>query len=333
MKENVLITGVAGLIGSKFAQYIIDNHSEEYTIIGVDSLIGGSIDNIPNEVIFYKLDVCDLELESLFQQYEFKYVFHFAAYAAEGLSGFKRNFFHSNNVLSTGNIINNCVNYNVERLIFTSSMSVYGDKGENNFNETDTPNPLDPYAIGKYACELDIQSAGYQFGLDWCIIRPHNVYGPNQNIWDKYRNVIGIWMRQILNNEPTTIFGEGDSVRAFTFIDDILPCLMTAATSAKCSKQIINVGAIKGYKIKEVNDILKEIVGDNIETIHLERRYEVKYAVPSFQKSVDFLSFKDETSLKDGISLMWEWAKQQPNKKVKSWDNLEITKDVYSYWK
>lgn len=332
MKSNILITGIAGLIGSKFAQYIIDNYIDEYTVIGVDSLLGGSENNIPKDAIFYKMDTCDLELERLFQKYKFKYVFHFAAYAAEGLSGFKRNFFHSNNILSTGNIINNCVNYNVERLVFTSSMSVYGDKGENNFNETDVPNPLDPYAIGKYTCELDIQSAGNQFGLDWCIIRPHNVYGPNQNIWDKYRNVLGIWMRQAINNEPTTIYGKGDSVRAFTYIDDILPCLLTAAISEKCSKEIINLGAIHGYSIKEANDLFKEIV-PTADTIYLEPRYEVKYAVPTFEKSVNYLNFEDKTHLKDGLKQMWEWVKKQPNNSVESWEDFEISKHLYSYWK
>lgn len=332
MKRKILITGVAGLIGSKFAEYIIKNHNEEYEIVGIDSLIGGDINNVPTQIDFIKLDLATEDLNKIFEDNKFEYVFHFAAYAAEGLSGFKRNFFHANNILSTGNIINNCVNYNVKRLVFTSSMSVYGDRGEERLNENDTPCPLDPYAIGKYANELDVQSAGHQFGLDWCIIRPHNVYGPNQNIWDKYRNVLGIWMNQTINNKPTTIYGEGDSVRAFTYIDDILPCLLTAATSEKCSKQIINLGAIKGYSIKEANDLFKEIE-PSVTTIHLEPRYEVKHAVPTHEKSVEYLEYEDKTSLKDGLAKMWDWAKQQPNRKVESWDKFEINKNLYSYWK
>ena len=183
MKKKILITGIAGLIGSKFAEYIIENHEDKYEVIGIDSLLGGNKDNIPDNVIFYHKDLIDSDaVNEIFDRHKFDYVFHFAAYAAEGLSGFKRNFFHLNNIIATGNIINNCVNHNVKRLVFTSSMSVYGDRGENRFNEDDTPHPLDPYAVGKYACELDIQTAGLQFDLDWCIIRPHNVYGPNQNI-------------------------------------------------------------------------------------------------------------------------------------------------------
>lgn len=335
IKQNILITGVAGLIGSKFAEYIIKNHNDKYNVIGVDSFLGGKIENIPNDVNFYDLDLTEKEkVEKLFHEHYFTYVFHFAAYAAEGLSGFKRNFFHSNNILSTGNIINGCVNTKVKRLVYTSSMSVYGDRGTDIFYEDDIPHPLDPYAVGKYACELDIQSAGHQFNLDWCIIRPHNVYGPNQNIWDKYRNVLGIWMNQTLNNQENTIYGIGDSVRAFTYIDDILPCLLKAATNKNCSKEIINLGAIKGYTIKEAYDVFTDVVGeDNVKVKYLEPRYEVKHAVPSYEKSVALLDYEDKTSLHDGLTKMWEWAQKQPKRKVESWSEFEISENLYSYWK
>ena len=110
-------------------------------------------------------------------------------------------------------------------------------------------------------------------------------------------------MNQTINNQPTTIYGVGDSVRAFTYIDDILPCLLTAAISTKCSKQIINLGAIKGYSIKEANDLFKEIE-PSATTIYLEPRYEVKHAVPTHEKSVEYLGYEDKTSLKDGLAKM-----------------------------
>jgi UDP-glucose 4-epimerase len=165
MQKSVLITGVGGLLGSRMADWILKNKTE-YEVVGIDSLFGGYVENVNPNITFYKRDLAVDDISDIFERHNFEYVFHFAAYAAEGLSGFKRNFFHSNNILSTGNIINNCVNYNVKRLIFTSSMSVYGDRGEERFDENDIPHPLDPYAIGKYANELDIQSAGHQFGLD-----------------------------------------------------------------------------------------------------------------------------------------------------------------------
>lgn len=331
-KKNVLITGVAGLLGSHLAKWIIEN-KKEYNVIGIDNLFGGYIENIPQEVIFYNRELTNCKLDDIFKD-GIEFVFHFAAYAAEGLSPFMRRFNYENNMLSTANIINACINYNVKRLIYTSSMSVYGYGKKNSifFDEKDTPSPIDPYAISKYACEMDIEVAGKQHGLDWCIIRPHNVYGTQQNIWDKYRNVIGIWMRQALNNEPAVIYGDGKQTRAFSYIEDSLPCFWEAAVSEEASKEIINLGGIKGYTINETAEIFKNVTKYENFT-HKEPRYEVKFCVPTHEKSMSILKYEDKTDLKTGIEKMWKWAITQPNRAQYKWENYEITKGIYSYWK
>ena len=333
MDKYVLITGVAGLLGSKMADYIIENHSE-YKVIGIDNLFGGYIENINKDVIFYKRDLSTDSISDIFDEYDIEYVYHFAAYAAEGLSPFMRKFNWRNNSVSTANIINECIKHKVKRLVYTSSMSVYGhgDLNHNRFDENDIPCPIDPYGISKYACEMDIKVAGEQHGLDWCIIRPHNIYGENQNIWDKYRNVLGIWMYQILHNEPMLIYGDGEQTRAFTYIEDNLEPLWNAAVFPNASKQIINLGGIKEYTINEAADTLCKISGyDKIE--HREERHEVKWAVPTYQKSIDILGFEHKTDLYDGLSKMWEWVKKQPDRQRYVWENYEITDGIYSYWK
>lgn len=333
MGEYILVTGNAGLIGSRFSKWVIENHPE-YKVVGIDNLFGGYTENIGKEVIFYKRDLATDSIHDIFEKYKFDYVFHFAAYAAEGLSPFMRKFNYSNNVLSTVNIINECINFNVKRLVYTSSMSVYGWGMEQGvrFNEDDTPKPIDPYAISKYACEMDIKVAGEQHGLDWCIIRPHNVYGIGQNIWDKYRNVLGIWMYEILNNKPVSIYGDGEQTRAFSYVDDCLECFWNAAVSPKASKQIVNVGGIYSSTINEAAETLCKVTGyNNIE--HWEPRHEVKWCVPTFEKSMDILGYKQTTPLEDGLREMWEWAKEQPNHIQYKWENYEITKGLYSYWK
>lgn len=331
-KKYILITGVAGLIGGRMADWIVKN-KPEYEIIGIDSLFGGYMENVPYKVIFYKRDLAIDSIKDIFDQYKFEYVFHFAAYAAEGLSPFMRKFNYSNNVLSTMEIVNECISHDVKRLIYTSSMSVYGWglRKDQRFDENDQPKPIDPYAISKYACEMDIEVAGEQHGLDWCIIRPHNVYGIGQNIWDKYRNVLGIWMHQILNGKPISIYGDGEQTRAFSYIDDCLDSFWNAAVLPGASKQIINVGGIKGYTINEAAKILCEVTGyDKIE--HCEPRHEVKWCVPTFEKSVEILGYNETTDLKTGLKLMWDWAQQQPNRKQYKWENYEITNGLYSYW-
>jgi UDP-glucose 4-epimerase len=331
MKKSILITGVGGLIGSRLADWVIHN-KKEYDVIGVDDLSGGYSDNIPVDVKFYKMDCCDKELSKLFEEHNIDYVFHFAAYAAEGLSPFIRTYNYTNNLLATANIVNNCINYDVKRLVFTSTMAVYGHGEGGLFDETFGRNPIDPYGVAKSACERDIEIAGEQHGLDYCIIRPHNVYGRNQNIWDKYRNVLGIWMYYHLNGKPLSIFGDGSQVRAFSYIDDSLEPLWNAAVFPQASKEIINLGGIRDYSIKEAAEILIDVMGGG-KLEFLENRHEVHTAVPTYQKSIDILNFKHITDLHEGLSKMWEWAKIAPQRDRFIWQNYEVEKGIYSFWK
>lgn len=329
--KSILITGNAGLLGARLADWVLENHPE-YEVVGIDNLFGGYIENVDDRAIFYKRELSTDKLTDIFDKHNFEYVFHFAAYAAEGLSPFMRMFNDSNNMLSTDNIINECIKHDVKRLVYTSSMSVYGWGSGGRFDENDTPAPIDPYAISKYACEMNIKAAGEQHGLDWCIIRPHNVYGVKQNIWDKYRNVLGIWMVDALNNRPMLIYGDGKQTRAFSYIDDCLEPFWNAATLPSASKEIVNVGGINESTIQEACELVAKVTGyDNIE--YREKRHEVKHAVPTYQKSIDLLGYNETTTLEDGLREMWEWAKTQPNRKQYKWENYEITKGIYSYWK
>ena len=328
---NVLITGVAGLLGSRLADWILEN-DPDVIVIGIDNFSGGYVENINSRVKFYKLDLVRDSISDLFQKYDISYVFHFAAYAAEGLSPFIRAFNYDNNLKSTARIVNQCIKHDVKRLVFTSTMAVYGHGENQAFDEKQIPCPIDPYGVAKYACEMDIRIAGEQHGLDWCVIRPHNVYGIKQNIWDKYRNVLGIWMYQHLNGKPMTIFGSGDQTRAFSYIDDSLEPLWKSAIEPKASKQIINLGGINSISILEANNVLKKIIGSG-ETVFFEQRHEVMHAVSTYQKSIDILGFNHETDLEKGLEKMWNWAKVQPTRNQFIWPSYEIDKGLYSFWK
>lgn len=330
MSHAILITGVAGLLGSRMADWIIENEPD-YTVVGVDNLSGGYPENLHPEVTFYQMDCADDGIDQIFEAHQPRYVYHFAAYAAEGLSPFIRKYNYQNNLVATANIINACIRFGVERLVFTSSMAVYGH-GYPPFDEEDRPQPIDPYGIAKYACEMDIQVAGEQHGLDWCIIRPHNVYGVKQNIWDTYRNVLGIWMTQHLHGEPMSIFGDGEQKRAFSFMDDCLLPLWKAATLPEVAKEIINLGGTRYHSINEANRILKNIMRDASVVYH-EARHEVKNAHPTYEKSVELLGYEDKTSLEEGLKIMWEWAQNQPVRERFRWDKYELEKGLYGFWK
>lgn len=330
MKKTILITGVAGLIGSRLADWIVDNHPE-YEIVGIDDMSGGYIENVNPKVKLYQETIGFDGIEYIISSYKPEYVFHFSAYAAECLSPFIRTYNYRNNLVATADVINWCIKYDVKRLVFASTMAVYG----NNIppmNETMVPCPIDPYGVAKYACEMDIKIAGEQHGLDWCIIRPHNVYGAKQNIWDKYRNVLGIWMYQYMNDMPMTIFGDGLQTRAFSYIDDTLPCLWNAAVSPEASKQIVNVGGKNHYTINQSCELLRKVIGGG-EIVHKEARHEVKNAYVTWQKSVDLLGYDEKHTFEQGLTKMWEWAKIQPMRKRFEWTNFELENGIYSYWK
>jgi UDP-glucose 4-epimerase len=328
---KVLITGVAGLLGSRLADWIIQN-KPEVEVIGVDDLSGGYKENINPKVNFWQMDLVTHPIENIFEVHKPDYVFHFSAYAAEGLSPFIRAYNYDNNLKATARIVNECIKNNVKRLVFTSTLAVYGHQDGNMFDEIQVPRPIDPYGVAKYACEMDIQIAGEQHGLDWCIIRPHNVYGIKQNIWDKYRNVLGIWMYQHLNGEKLTIFGDGEQTRAFSYIDDSLEPLWNSAVKEEASKEIINLGGIREVSIKDACNTLIKIMGGG-EISFEEERHEVKHSIPTWEKSVEILGFEHKTDLEEGLTKMWEWAKQQPMRERFVWPSYELEKGIYSYWK
>jgi UDP-glucose 4-epimerase len=342
---KILITGVAGLMGSRMADWIIKN--TPHKVVGIDNLSGGYRSNINKAVKFYHFDLAtqetksgakgnnkegDYDLSWIFRKEKPDIVYHFAAYAAECLSPFIRSFNYSNNIIATANVVNECINTKVRRLVFTSSMAVYGEN-EPPFDESFVPNPKDCYGVAKYACEQDIIIAGEQHGLDWCIIRPHNVYGRKQNIWDKYRNVLGIWMYKKLNKEALLIYGDGEQKRAFSYIDDCLKPLWRAGNKPWCSKEIINLGGTKEVSINDACDTLIKIFGGAQLIEHREPRYEVKNAWSTFDKSVELLKYEDNTSLAEGLENMWEWVLQQPERKRKQWTNFEVEEGLYDYWR
>lgn len=331
-KKTVLITGVAGLLGSRLADWIVTNEPDAF-VVGIDDLSGGYIENVNEFVQFNKIDLSTgaTQIDELFKQYEFDVVYHFAAYAAEALSPFIRTYNYMNNVVATSNLINASIKYGVKRFVFTSTMAVYGD-GTPPFSEDSPRNPIDPYGVAKMACEMDLEIAGVQHGLDWCIIRPHNMYGAKQNIWDSYRNVLGIWMYKKLHDQPFTIFGDGEQVRAFSYIDDSVEHLWRAGWEPQCSKQIINLGGTHHVSIKEAAHTLAEVVG-GAEIVHLPPRHEVKYAYPTYQKSIDILGFEHKTNLHDGLTKMWAWVQQQPNRPRQVWSQYELDKGIYPFWK
>lgn len=329
---TIFITGVGGLIGSNLAHWFVENTN--HLIVGIDDFSGGYVEHVPELSKRFHLRTFDLNnhdvLNYNFNHYKPDIVYHFAAYAAEGLSPFMRRHNYQSNIIVTANVVNACIKYGTKRLVFTSSNAVYGN-GVPPFNENDICQPIDPYGVAKLACEMDIRIAGEQHGLEWVIIRPHNVYGKYQNIWDSYRNVIGIFMYKALNGEPLTVYGDGMQKRAFSDIKDMVKPLFVAGFSDAANKQIINLGGVKETTINEVANYIAVLSGAEI--IYLPPRHEVKQAYPTHEKSEQLLNFKHTIGLYEGITDMWHWAKKQPKRPRQIWKEYEVTKGLYEFWK
>lgn len=329
-KANVLVTGGAGFIGAHVAHELLKS---DYTVIVLDDLSGGFKRNVPSNSTFIEGSILNAELiDSLFEKYQFKFVFHLAAYAAEGLSHFIRKFNYSNNVIASINLINAAVNYNVERFVFTSSIAVYGSS-QVPFIEETTPKPEDPYGIAKYTVEMDLQSAHQQFGLNYTIFRPHNVYGIGQNLSDPYRNVIGIFIRQILNNESLTIYGNGKQTRAFTHIDSIKSTIAACIENPKSKNEVYNLGSDTSNSINELAQILLSISDSSSKTLNLESRNEVIDAISTHEKAENHFGKYTEVSLNAALKTVWEWAKNTELKQAKRFKNIEIQKRLPENWK
>ncbi len=329
----VLITGVAGLIGSRFAEWILRTQPG-VQVIGVDNLSGGYLENVPSGVRFYNLDLVTAHeaIGHIIRDNGVDVIYHLAAYAAEGLSPFIRRFNYEANVIASVILINAAIQHDVRKFIFASSMAVYGNGQAPPFSEETRPSPIDPYGIAKYAVEMDLEIARIQHGLRYTIVRPHNVYGVNQNIWDRYRNVLGIWMYQILNGEQLTIYGDGEQTRAFSFVDDIMQPLWNSQ-SETCDGHAINLGGIHEHTINQACDAIIRVTGTSLRPVHLEPRHEAKHAWTTWEKSVAMLDFRHDVDLDDGLARMWAWACQQPRRHRKSWESYEIDKGLYDYWK
>jgi UDP-glucose 4-epimerase len=269
----------------------------------------------------------------LFERHRFEYVFHLAAYAAEGLSPFIRRFNYTNNLIGSVNVANAAVNAgSVRCLVFTSSIAVYG-RNQLPMTEEAVPQPEDPYGIAKYAFELDLRSLQAMFGLPYIIFRPHNVYGARQNIGDRYRNVIGIFMNQALRGEPFTLFGDGSQTRAFSHIDDVAPILARSVERPPAYNQIFNVGADTPYSVNELARQVAEAMGVPLRTQHLPARHEVQDAYASHTKvRAVFGDLARNVALPDGLGRMAAWVREYGSRETSPFAAIEIAKNMPPSW-
>ncbi len=303
---RVLVTGAAGFIGSHVAEHCLQMGME---VVATDDLSGGFRENVPAGATWIQGDLREAEfVEGLWSEGGYDYVYHVAAYAAEGLSHFIRVYNYRTNLEASMLLVNQAVMHGVKCFVFTSSIAVYGP-GQTPMQEDMAPIPEDPYGISKFAVELDLAAAHEMFGLDYTVFRPHNVYGERQNISDPYRNVIGIFMSRVLQGEPLPVFGDGLQTRAFSHIDDVAPLIARAPLVDAARNEVINVGADRPYTILQLAEAVAKAFGVVCELEHLPARQEVVHAFATHEKARRIFGIGPEVTLEDGIGRMANWVR------------------------
>jgi UDP-glucose 4-epimerase len=324
-----MVTGGAGFMGSHVAEHLL---KMGHRVVVLDDLSGGFESNVPSGAEFVRGSMLDCEfIDVVFDRYAIDYVFHLAAYAAEGLSHFIKRFNYTNNLIGTVNLINASVNHGVKHFVFTSSIAVYG-AGHTPMTEDMTPVPEDSYGIAKLACEQELRITQQMFGLNFTIFRPHNVYGEKQNIGDRYRNVVGIFMNQIMVGKPMTIFGDGEQQRAFTHISDVAPLIAECVEVPAAINETFNLGADEPFTVNELARTIANIMWADCHVKHLDARNEVKFAFSGHGKVEQVFGRRRYLSLEEGIGRMAEWVKVHGARESKLFENIEIRRKLPSSW-
>ncbi len=318
-------------MGAHLARTLLERGDE---VVALDDLSGGFRSNLGPEVRFVEASVDDDDaIGKLFAAEHFERVYHLAAYAAEGLSHFIKRFNYANNVIGSVTLINAAVNNDVDCFVFTSSIAVYGSE-QTPMSEEMTPQPEDSYGIAKRAVELELQCSKEMFDLDYVIFRPHNVYGELQNIGDRYRNVLGIFINQIMRGEPLSIFGDGSQTRAFSYVSDVVRPIAVAPDTAGARGEIFNVGADRPWSVNDLANLVREEMGvPDHPIVHHEARNEVVDAFSDHSKLSRVFGREESVPLPEGVRRMCAWAREHGPRETEPFAGIEIEKNLPPSWR
>ncbi|MFC1512248.1 NAD-dependent epimerase/dehydratase family protein [Candidatus Latescibacterota bacterium] len=329
---KVFITGVAGFLGSHLAERFLKIGHE---VSGCDNLIGGYLDNIPDDVDFHQVDCQYLNtMNKILNGIDI--VYHCACTAYEGLSVFSPHLVVGNTVLISTTVFSAAVQQGVKRIINCSSMARYGTQDKVPFVETMTPKPQDPYGISKFAAEEILKTLATVNDIEFINCVPHNIIGPRQKYDDPYRNVASIMINLMLQGRQPIIYGDGKQKRCFSFVNDVVEPFVNLLDNNDVIGEIINIGPDEEFiEINELAKIIADLIGFKLDPIYMpDRPQEVKFATCSADKARKLLNYSTTYTLERGLKEMIEWISQRGTKRFRYHLDLEIINDKCpSTWK
>jgi len=321
----VVVTGVAGFLGSHVADAYL---AKGWQVRGIDNLLGGSLENVPEGVDFHNLDLDDLEaISPVFVGADL--VIHAACTAYEGLSVFSPSLVVRNTVQISVNAMTASIRANVPKFVYMSSMARYGDNLGQVFDETLDPKPQDPYGIAKLSAERLLSNLAEVHDVELIILVPHNIVGARQKFDDPFRNVASIMANRMLQGKQPIIYGDGTQQRCFSFIQDVIDPILTACESELAVSEVINIGPDESpITILELAERLAEIIEFELKPIFMPGRpQEVAVALCSSDKARQLLGYETTVSLDQGLRDLVDWIRPR----VKSFEyhlRIEIDSDL-----
>ena len=322
---RILITGIAGFMGSHLADSMLD---EGHEVIGIDNLIGGYESNIPKSAKFFKEDLRNLtSITPYFKNIDV--VIHSACTAYEGLSVFSPSLVSENTYQITANVLSASVNLKVKKFIYLSSMARYGSQPILPFTEDMTPAPQDPYGIAKYASELLIKNLCELNRIEYSILVPHNIIGPRQKYNDPFRNVASIMINRMLQNKQPIIYGSGNQKRCFSFMKDVVDPIKSTIYTPIANGEVINIGPDKEFiTINELANKIASLMSFNLDPIFVATRpQEVEFANCSADKARKILNYQPKVNLNDGLKELISWISSNGPKPFEYHLPIEIYND------
>lgn len=292
--NKVLITGGAGFIGSHIVDKLLDDN---YQVIVIDNLSSGDLKNLQNNknLNFYKLDIKNDDLEPLFKTEQPDFVIHLAAQTSVAYSVANPIEDANMNIFGSIKILELCKKYNIQKIIAASSAAVYGVPQYLPIDEDHPTEPISQYGLSKLAMEKYIKLSG----VPYIIFRFSNAYGPRQQS-SKESGVIAIFDKAMKNNEPISIYGDGEQIRDFIYVEDIAEiCLEAIKSSSK--NEIFNFSTNYGVTLNELFAKMKNIYNYKLEAKYLpEREGEIRDSILLNQK-VSKLMFKNTNDISNGL--------------------------------
>lgn len=303
----VVVTGVAGFLGSHIAEAYL---AKGWQVRGIDNLIGGSRENVPDGVWFYELDLLDLDAIGLVFE-DADLVIHAACTAYEGLSVFSPSLVVANTVQISVNAMTAAVQAGVPKFVYMSSMARYGDNEGKQFDESLTCRPQDPYGISKKAAEDILRNLADVHGVELVVLVPHNIVGARQKFDDPFRNVASIMTNRMLQGKQPIIYGDGSQQRCFSFVQDVVAPILVACESPEAVGEVINIGPDESpITILELACELADIIGFELDPIFMPGRpQEVHVALCSSDKARRLLGYETTVGLREGLTELVDWIR------------------------